>query len=221
MPEITIVETNVTVAINNIFCVGANYADHNKEMGRKSNAQPLIFTKPNSAVVTEAAAICLPSWSQDVHHEVELVLLISKAGKDIEMAEAAEHIGAFGVGIDLTARDVQAKAKEAGKPWAVAKGFDGAAALSRFVAHDGSVDLDRLDLSLAVNGEERQAGNTADMTLGIKELVSYISRYFSLQAGDLIFTGTPSGVAPLAGGDDVLVRLGDLITAEFAIKQAD
>lgn len=187
--------------IGNIFCIGRNYAEHARELKNEVPGQPLVFLKPTSSIIYDGQSISLPSQSSDVHHEVELVVCIGKGGKDIASENALEYVAGYGIGIDVTARDIQRKAKEKGHPWSVAKGFDTFAPLGNFVEAGEIGDPQNLDLSISVNGEQRQSDNTRLMLFPVAELVSYLSTIFSLRPGDLIFTGTPKGVSRIASGD--------------------
>lgn len=194
-----------TLPIRNIYCIGRNYIDHAKELNNPVPKEPMIFLKPLSSICYNSDSIVLPSQSSDVHHEVELVVAIGKSGKHIPEQDALGYISGYGVGIDVTARDIQQKAKEKGHPWSVAKGFDTFSPISAFTRaeHISSTDF---DLSLTVNGETRQSGNTRDMIFSISTLISHISSIFTLSPGDLIFTGTPSGVSAIKEGDHIIAK---------------
>jgi 2-keto-4-pentenoate hydratase/2-oxohepta-3-ene-1,7-dioic acid hydratase in catechol pathway len=196
--------------VGKIICVGRNYEAHVKEMKAARPKEPLLFLKPTTAIVMGDCSIPLPKWSADIHHEVEMVVRICLEGANLDVSDATQCVDAVAVGLDLTARDVQAKAKAEGAPWAVSKGFDGAAPLGSFVAVNQLKELSNLDLELRVNGELRQCGNTRDMIWSLPELVSFISSRFRLEPGDLIFTGTPDGVGPLRRGDQAISRLGQM-----------
>ena len=199
-----------TLPVGTIVAVGRNYADHAREMGHVArDDEPLLFLKPASALVAGGGAIELPGFSAKVHHEVELVVRIARDGRRWSTEEAAGAIDAIAVGLDLTARDLQERAKERGDPWAVAKGFDQSAPLSALVALDRPDRLRALALSLAVNGVVRQRGRTADLLTPVVELVAFVSTRFRFEAGDLLFTGTPAGVGPLVKGDVAVAELRD------------
>lgn len=195
--------------INTLFCIGRNYLLHARELNNPVPDEPIVFLKPNSAVVLNSGTISLPEQSRDVHHEVELVIAIGKSGKNIPEAEALNYIAGYGIGIDFTARDIQQKAKEKGKPWSVAKGFDTFAPISTFLPYDGSKPFPDLTLELRINGETRQKGNTRDMLFPVPGLISYLSTIFTLSPGDLLFTGTPEGVGPVQPGDEITAILGN------------
>ncbi|MFH5883206.1 fumarylacetoacetate hydrolase family protein [Halalkalibaculum sp. DA3122] len=195
--------------INTIFCIGRNYVEHIRELNNEQPDEPLVFLKPITSLLFNGGTIQLPRKSADVHHEVELVVAISKKGKNIAPGRALEYVAGYGVGIDITARDLQHQAKKSGHPWSVAKGFDTFAPISSFADANAGKNPQDLDLTLEVNGTVRQRGNTSLMIFPIKQLISYLSEVFTLHPGDLIFTGTPAGVSPLKKGDQVKATLGD------------
>ena len=197
-----------TLEAGTCFCVGQNYAKHAAEMGSKVSEEPVIFFKPGQAVECEPENIILPEYSADIHHEVELVVAIGSDCTDIEESEAHKYIAGYAVGIDLTLRDLQAKAKKAGMPWAVAKGFRSSAPVSRFIPAD-SVESNIFDLEIKVNGETKQKSSTNEMSRSIEYLISYLSKIFTLKQGDLVFTGTPEGVGSLVAGDTAEALLND------------
>ncbi len=209
MANVHIPKTGETIAVHSIFCIGRNYAEHAKELNNPVPTEPIIFTKPPSSVIHNGEKIVLPPQSQAVHHEVETVVLIGKSGKNIPEPDAMNYIKAYGIGIDVTARDVQSRAKEKGHPWAVAKGFDTFAPLSDFVPASNIADAADISLHLTVNGERRQTGNSKDMLFPIPRLIAYLSNIFTLNPGDLIFTGTPEGVGLLSDGDKLVAVLGE------------
>ncbi|MBE9608523.1 fumarylacetoacetate hydrolase family protein [Chitinilyticum piscinae] len=215
MPDIRIADRELRVA--NIFCVGRNYLEHAKEMGSSIGAEPMVFLKPSSALVQGEAPLVLPQWSSEVHHETELVVAIGRGGRDIPVEEALSHVAGYALGLDLTARDVQAAAKKAGNPWTLAKGFAGAAPVSDFIAADTIRDPQALEFTLQRNGELKQHAQTADMAFGIATLIAWISARFGLQEGDLIFTGTPEGVGPIVSGDVLELSLPGLIQKTFRV----
>jgi 2-keto-4-pentenoate hydratase/2-oxohepta-3-ene-1,7-dioic acid hydratase in catechol pathway len=189
--------------VGTIVCVGRNFADHAREMGATPPAEPILFLKPATALLGPGAALRLPDWSQEVHHELELVVLLAAALRDAAPEEAARAIEAYGVGLDLTARDLQNQAKKAGHPWAVAKGWPGSAPVSVFRSAVKVGDPGTLAMRLAVNGETRQSDTTASMLRTVPQLLAYASSRFHLRRGDLLFTGTPAGVGLLRPGDRV------------------
>jgi len=196
--------------VGKILAVGRNYAAHNKEMGTEERTPPVLFLKPPSALVHDGGTVVLPRDLGAIHHEVEMVAVIGKSGRAIPAERALDHIEGFAVGIDLTLRDLQNDAKKKGEPWDLAKGFDGAAPVSLVVPKEHAGDPGNLALTLAVNGETRQSGSTAQMLHDVGELVALASRLITLERGDLLFTGTPSGVGPVVPGDVLTARLGEI-----------
>jgi len=192
---------NKEFRINNIFCVGKNYADHAKEMGGEVPKEPIIFLKPTSAIICDGENIVLPKMSTNVHHEVEMTVLIGKRGKDIPLSEAMKHVAGYGVGLDMTMRDKQIEAKKGGNPWSIAKGFDTSAPLSPFLEASKVTDPHNVEIILKVNGKVRQHSNTKNMIYRIDILISFLSSIFTLEEGDIIYTGTPEGVAQVVHGD--------------------
>lgn len=189
-----------------IFCVGRNYGEHVKEMGNAMPAEsqtPIIFMKPVTSLVHEGAPLKLPRNVGSVHHEMELVLILGKGGADIAPSSAVSHVVGATLGLDLTLRDEQARLKQAGAPWELAKAFDGSAALGNFTPTSSAFDLQALAMRCTVNGSLRQEGNTRDMLHPVAAIVSFLSRRWQLLPGDIIYTGTPSGVGPLVPGDRI------------------
>ena len=183
-----------------IICVGRNYTKHIAELGNEKPTAPVIFLKPPSAILT-GDVFKLPSFSQEIHYETEIILKISRAGKQIPRAEARDYFHSIGLGLDLTARDLQRELKSKGLPWELAKAFDNSAVISHFAPKDYWEDLSNLPFRLFVNGELRQDGNTNRMIFAFDEIINFISNYIGLEVGDLIFTGTPAGVGKLEAGD--------------------
>lgn len=203
--------------VRRIYCVGRNYNDHVAEMGGTPGREPpFFFQKPADAIVT-SGRFPYPAASSDVHHEVELVLALGRGGSSIAAAEAMQHVFGFAVGLDMTRRDLQAAAKKAGKPWDTAKGFDHSAPLGAIAPRAVAGDVEALTLSLQVNGALRQQGKVADMIWSSAEIISELSRLFELAPGDLIFTGTPSGVGPVKRGDRLEARLGEVARLEVEV----
>ncbi len=184
-----------------IFAVGRNYAEHIAELNNERPKEPVIFTKPETALIKNGLPFFYPDFTKDIHFEVEIVLRISKQGKHIDEKFAHKYFNSIALGIDFTARDVQTKLKEKGLPWDIAKGFDGSAPISEFYPISNFADLSNLTFSLLQNGEEKQLGNTNMMLFDFPFIISHLSKYFTLKVGDLIFTGTPKGVGPIAIGD--------------------
>lgn len=183
-----------------IICIGRNYAAHAAELGNEIHSEPVIFMKPDSAVFRQRDAFYIPNWTTDVHYELEVVVRIQRLGKNIEAKFAAKYFSEFTVGIDFTARDVQTALKAKGLPWEKAKAFDQSAVLGDFLNVE-DYDLNNLHFQLKKNGEVVQDGNTALMLHNIPDVIEHASQYFTLKIGDLIFTGTPEGVGPVAVGD--------------------
>lgn len=202
LPSLPIVGSDQRFAVRRVFCIGRNYAEHAREMGAAVEKDaPLFFCKPADAVVGDGADVPYPQATSDLHHEVEMVVALGSGGRDLAPQAAAALIWGYGVGLDLTRRDLQARAKAKSHPWDVAKAFDYSAPVSALrPAADSDVNADTL-LRLAVNGELRQQSTLGEMIHGVSEIVAALSALFELKAGDLIFTGTPAGVAALARGD--------------------
>lgn len=190
-----------------IICVGRNYAEHIEELNNERPDAPVIFMKPETAVPRPVEDFYYPDFSEDVHHEVEIVVKINKVGKNIEEKFAHKYYDEIGIGIDFTARDLQAKLKGKGLPWELAKAFNGSAPVSEFVPKTQFADVQNIAFSLDVNGETRQQGNTDMMLYSIDYLISFVSKYFLLKKGDLLFTGTPKGVAAVNIGDTLKLSI--------------
>lgn len=202
------VDSSEKFPVHKIICIGRNYAEHAREMGHDPEREPpFFFFKPQSALAQNGDAFHYPDFSQQVEHELELVVAIGKAGAKIPSTDAADYVFGFGVGLDMTCRDRQKEAKQLGRPWELGKGFDGSAPCTAI--QPGSLaDLEKYgDLVLTRNGKEVQRGNWRDMVWPIPELIAEVSRYIKLEAGDLIFTGTPAGVGPVQIGDELIARL--------------
>jgi 2-keto-4-pentenoate hydratase/2-oxohepta-3-ene-1,7-dioic acid hydratase in catechol pathway len=201
-----------------IFAIGRNYAEHIKELNNERPDEPVIFTKPDTAVLRNNAPFYYPDFSTDIHYEVELVLRICKEGKNIEPKFASKYYDAIGVGIDFTARDLQQKAKEKGLPWDIAKGFNGSAPISDTFLPVSNFDVNNINFSLTVDGELKQQGNTSLMLFNFDFIISYVSKFFTLRTGDLIFTGTPKGVGPVKVGNVLSASIENEKLLEFSIK---
>lgn len=195
--------------VRTIFCIGRNYAAHARELGSTVPDSPVIFLKPVSAVCFSGDSIELPKTSHRVDHEVEVVVAIGRGGKNIPETSALSHVAGYGIGIDVTARDLQEVAKKGALPWTICKGFDTFAPLGRFAHPSKVADPGKLSFELRLNGEVRQTGNTSRMIFSIPQLISFTSTIFTLAPGDLIFTGTPEGVSPISHGDLLTANLGD------------
>ena len=201
-----------------IICIGRNYLEHAKELKNEVPAEPVFFMKPDTALLKDNEPFFYPEHTKDLHHEVELVLRISKAGKHIEEKFAHKYYEEIGIGIDFTARDVQNKCKEKGLPWEKAKAFDGSAPIGKFVPKSRFSDLSDITFHLDVNGVLRQKGNTKDLLFSFDKIISYVSQYITLKTGDLIYTGTPEGVAAVNVGDKLSCYLQGENLLEFEIK---
>jgi len=205
--------------VKTIYCIGRNYAEHAKELNNPVPTSPIVFLKPQSAICYNGDTIIIPQQSNDVHHEAEIVVCISKSGKNISELDAPSYIAGIGVGIDFTARDIQQKAKEEGHPWAIAKGFDTFAPISNFIPIKDIPNAQDISLQLLVNEEIRQSGNSSQMIYSINTLISYLSNIFTLHQGDLIFTGTPSGVSSIKSGDSITASLNtNMVTLSVSVK---
>ena len=183
-----------------IICIGRNYADHAKELKNEVPSEPVIFLKPDTALIPKRNAFFIPEFTKDLHHELELVVRINRVGKHIEERFASRYYSQITLGIDFTARDVQKQCKEKGLPWEKAKAFDGSAPLGDWIDLDQR-DIQNLNIELKKNGEVVQSGNTADMIFTVDRLIAEVSKYFTLKIGDVIFTGTPAGVGPVVAND--------------------
>jgi 2-keto-4-pentenoate hydratase/2-oxohepta-3-ene-1,7-dioic acid hydratase in catechol pathway len=188
-----------------IICVGRNYADHAKELGNSAPKEPVIFCKPDSAILQPRNPFVIPPWTKEVHHELELIIRIGKVGKYIEPKYALSYVDSISVGVDFTARDIQSELKKAGLPWEKAKGFDGSAAIGKWIK--GSPNKKNYQIQLFKNNDLVQKGNTRDFIFSIEEIICHISQFFTLKSGDIIFTGTPSGVASVEAGDELICKL--------------
>ncbi len=201
--------------VSTLFCIGRNYAAHAAELGNAMEEEPVVFLKPAAALLREGHPLHLPAFSQDVHFECELLVLIGRDADNIREADALQYVAGYGIGLDLTARDVQGEVKAKGLPWTKAKGFRGAACVSAFVP---ASELDPLAarFTLQVNGQLRQQGDTTLMRFSVPYIVSYLSQVYGLRAGDVIFTGTPEGVGQLHAGDVLQLDLG-VVQAQWQV----
>ena len=201
-----------------IICVGLNYRKHAAEMGRPLPQEPMIFLKPDSALLKKNKPFFLPDFSKNLQFEAEVVLRISKLGKGIAAKYANRYYDALTVGIDFTARDLQHRFSQAGHPWELSKTFDGSAPVGIFLPAEKLVNHADICFTLEVNGEVRQEGNTSDLIFGFPEIIEYVSKYYTLKTGDLIFTGTPSGVGPVKKGDNLVARIGGEAVLDFFVR---
>lgn len=201
-----------------IMCIGRNYADHISELNNERPSEPVIFMKPDTAILKDNEPFYHPDFSNDIHHEVEIVLKINKVGKNIDAKFAHKYYEEIGLGIDFTARDLQSKLKEKGLPWEKAKAFNGSAPISNFIPKTQFTDLAKINFHLDINGKTVQEGNTEMMLWNFDEIIAEISKYFTLKTGDLIFTGTPAGVGKVVIGDKLTAFLEDKELLSFEIK---
>ena len=207
MKHITIKNTDQQIPVGKMVCVGRNYSEHVKELGNKVPEKPVVFLKPNSSLIFSGDKIIYPTFSNEMHHEVELVLLIGKEIKNANPGKAEDAIEAYGVGLDLTLRDLQTKLKEKGHPWTIAKGFDTSAVVSDFISkREYTLTLDE-KIILSVNGVKRQDDLLNKMIFSPAEIVEYLSSLMTLNKGDIIFTGTPKGVSKVNKGDKIFAQI--------------
>jgi len=183
-----------------IICIGRNYAEHAKELKNEVPTEPVFFLKPDTALLKEPD-FYYPDFTKDLHHEIELVLKVCKAGKHIEEQFAAKYYNEIGLGIDFTARDMQTRCKEKGLPWEIAKAFDNSAPIGHVFIDKSKLDINNIEFELKINAETRQKGNSSDLIFSFDKIISYVSKFVSLRVGDLIYTGTPAGVGPVKAGD--------------------
>jgi 2-keto-4-pentenoate hydratase/2-oxohepta-3-ene-1,7-dioic acid hydratase in catechol pathway len=201
-----------------IICIGRNYADHAKEMNAAVPKSPVFFMKPDTALLLKNAPFYYPDFTNDLHYECEIIVKISKAGKNIQPEFAGNYFSEIGLGIDFTARDLQQNCKEKSLPWEIAKAFDHSAVVGEFFIDKSTLDLNSIEFSLFKNEVCVQKGNTSDMIFTIEELIAYVSTFVTLKTGDLIFTGTPAGVGPVQIGDRLIGKIGDNTFFNFEIK---
>lgn len=205
-----------------IFCIGLNYGAHIQEMHKDMKFvrtdEPVVFMKPDTALIKDDQPFYYPVFSKLIHHEVELVLKINKPGKNIQAQFAHKYYDEIGIGIDFTARDLQAKLKEKGLPWEKSKAFDGAAVVGKFINKKTLSDINNINFHLTINGKLIQKGNTKNLLTSFDEIVAHISQYFTLKTGDLIYTGTPEGVGPVEISDRLEAFIEDQKLLDFEIK---
>jgi len=216
-PAVRVCGTESLFPVHRIYCVGQNYREHAREMGDTGREPPFFFAKPADAVCQQPQ-LPYPGRTQNLHHEAELVVALGAGGSGVGVARALELVFGYAVGVDLTRRDLQAVAKQAGRPWTTSKGFDHSAPVSDIRRLADCGDPAAAAISLEVNGRPRQQGSTADMTWRVPEIIAELSNYFKLAAGDLIFTGTPPGVGPLQAGDRVVAEIEGVGRLEFALS---
>ncbi|MEY3057806.1 MAG: hypothetical protein RI941_529 [Pseudomonadota bacterium] len=202
IPTLPVQGDSKRFAVNRIYCVGRNYADHAREMGHDPDREPpFFFMKPATAIVTDGNNMAYPSLSNDVHHEIEMVVALAKGGANIHADQALDHVWGYGVGLDMTRRDLQGEAKKMGRPWDTGKAFDQSAPCSALVPVSQCGHLTKGRIHLKVNGQIKQDGDLAMMIWNVPDTIAYLSTLFTLMPGDLIFSGTPAGVAAVARGD--------------------
>ncbi|MGL5785297.1 MAG: fumarylacetoacetate hydrolase family protein [Bacteroidales bacterium] len=201
-----------------IICVGWNYPDHNKEMDRKDlPSNPTLFMKPDTSLLKDGKPFFIPDFSDRIEYETEIVIRIDRVGKNISEKFASRYYDAVTVGIDFTARDLQASLREKGQPWEISKAFDNSAVIGEFIPAEG-LDMDNIHFSMNLNGENKQTGCTNDMIFRINKIISYASQFFTLKKGDLIFTGTPSGVGPVKIDDHIEGYIDNTKLLDFRVK---
>ena len=201
-----------------IICIGRNYVNHAKELGNQIPSEPLFFLKPETAIQPKGHPFFIPDFSDDIHYEVELVVKIDKIGKNIEETFACKYYSQVGLGIDFTARDVQDDCKAKGLPWEKAKGFDGAAQISRTFINKSELDLNDISFRLEKNGEQVQIGNSKDMLFSFDAIIAHISKFYTLKIGDLIYTGTPEGVGKIEEGETLKGFIRDKEMFKITVK---
>lgn len=211
--------TDAVFPVRRIYCVGRNYAAHVREMGGDERDPPFFFQKPSDAIVLSGSVVPYPTLTEDLQYEIELVLAIGKGGRGIPVDSAADHVFGLATGIDLTRRDVQVAARKTGRPWGIGKAFDHSAPITEIVPLDGGALPASGDISLDVNGETKQKGDLSELIWNCAEVVSVLSTHYELVAGDLIYTGTPSGVGPVTPGDRIVGHVHNLPDIEITIGE--
>lgn len=201
-----------------IICIGRNFIKHAKELGNSVPKEPLFFLKPDTAIQPKGHPFFIPEFSDDIHYEIELVIKINKIGKHIEERFAHKYYSQIGLGIDFTARDIQQECKKKGLPWEKAKGFDGSAQISKIFIDKSNLNLENISFKLEKNGEIVQNGNSKDMLFHFDKIISYISKFYTLKIGDLIYTGTPEGVAKVQRGDILKGYIGQKEMLKVLVK---
>lgn len=201
-----------------IIAIGRNYTEHIEELKNERSDAPVVFLKPDTALLKNNTPFYHPDFSENIHHEVEIVLKVCKEGKHIKKEFASRYFDEIGIGIDFTARDLQDKCKAKGLPWEIAKGFNGSAPIGQFISIKEIPDLENINFHLLINGELRQKGNTSMMLFDFGSIIEYVSNFFTLKKGDLIFTGTPAGVGKVSIGDHLEAFIEDQKLLDFEIK---
>lgn len=201
-----------------IFAIGQNYVEHNKELNSKNPTEPVVFMKPDTALLKNNKPFYIPDFSNELHYETELIIKINRIGKNIAPRFANRYYSEIGLGVDFTARDLQRKLKAEGKPWEVCKGFDNSAVIGNFIPVESVGNVQDVRFCLELNGNKVQNGHSADMIFPIDELVAYVSKFFTLKIGDILFTGTPAGVGTVSPGDNLKGYIFDQKMFDFNIK---
>ena len=201
-----------------IICIGHNYREHAKELNTPIPEEPVFFMKPDSSILLDNKPFYLPDFSNEIHHEVEVLVKINRLGKNIERKYAHRYYNEITVGIDFTARDLQRKCKAEGKPWEISKAFDGSAVIGKFIKLNSNINIHALDFRLHLNGVKVQEGNTSDMIFSIDQIIEYISRFITLKIGDVIYTGTPKGVGTVKINDRLEAYIGDMKLLDLEVK---
>lgn len=201
-----------------ILAIGRNYVNHAKELNNPVPTEPVVFSMPDSALLKSNNDFYYPDFTKEIHHEIEMVVKICRVGKNIPQEFAHRYYEELALGIDFTARDIQAECKKKGLPWEKAKAFDGAAPISKFIPKSKFTDINNINFSLDINGERVQTGNTKNMIFSIDYLIAYLSQFFTLKIGDLIYTGTPAGVGEVKIGDHLVGKIEDETLLDFNIR---
>jgi 2-keto-4-pentenoate hydratase/2-oxohepta-3-ene-1,7-dioic acid hydratase in catechol pathway len=201
-----------------IFAIGQNYAEHNKELNSKNPTEPVVFMKPDTALLKNNKPFYIPDFTQELHYETELIIKFNRLGKNIDSKFSDRYFAEIGLGVDFTARDLQRKLKAEGKPWEICKAFDNSAVIGNFLPVSNLGDIQNVQFRLDLNGKTTQKGNSADMIFTVNELISYVSRFFTIKIGDILFTGTPVGVGKVAIGDRLEGYIFDKKMFDFVVK---
>lgn len=217
MKQAYIKSQNKKYTIGKVVCIGKNYLEHAKELGDVVPGKPVVFLKPSSSIIFSGEKIIYPEFSKSLHYEAELVLLIGKTGKNISKENALEHIAGYTCGLDMTLRDLQADAKKKGHPWTISKCFDTSTVLGGFIEKEKVSNPNQLDIKLWVNDEIKQEDNTSNMIFNVEEIIEYVSRFFTLEEGDIVFTGTPKGVGEVNRGDKLRASIHGVTSIESEV----
>jgi 2-keto-4-pentenoate hydratase/2-oxohepta-3-ene-1,7-dioic acid hydratase in catechol pathway len=201
-----------------IFAIGQNYAEHNKELNSQNPTEPVVFMKPDSALLKNNKPFYIPDFTQELHYETELIIKFNRLGKNIDTKFSDRYFAEIGLGVDFTARDLQRKLKAEGKPWEICKAFDNSAVIGNFLPVSELGDIQNIQFRLDINGKTVQQGNSADMIFPINELIAYVSRFFTIKIGDILFTGTPVGVGKVSIGDRLEGYIFDKKMFDFNVK---